>query len=145
MGLGAALSAIVTLYARKLTIVQPFASLMRRKLCGGGAVYVPLCLPQLKNPDSSDPVPSWEKLSTASGMAPNTIRDCYRQVLPYLATVSQFVPPVAGRRQHACMSAIRGRVGVRGDAAFHKLWLSACSLHVIVCQEAEGVSTIHPP
>jgi len=43
---------------------------------------------QLKNPEGNDPAPSWDKLSDASGMAPNTIRDCYKQLLPYLATVS---------------------------------------------------------
>ena len=49
-----------------------------------------LCMPlravQLQNP-SDQPMVTWEALSQASGMAPNTIRDCYKMMLPYLSMV----------------------------------------------------------
>jgi hypothetical protein len=32
---------------------------------------------------------TWEQLSASSGMAPNTIRDCYKMMLPYLSQVRQ--------------------------------------------------------
>lgn len=46
-----------------------------------------VCPLQLQNP-SDEPMVTWEALSQASGMAPNTIRDCYKMMLPYLVVVS---------------------------------------------------------
>lgn len=43
---------------------------------------------QLQHPDSAERMVTWEQLSSSSGMAPNTIRDCYKMMLPYLARVS---------------------------------------------------------
>jgi hypothetical protein len=43
---------------------------------------------QLQNPNSDEAMVTWEQLSASSGMAPNTIRDCYKMMLPYLAVVS---------------------------------------------------------
>lgn len=54
-------------------------------------IYGVLQINRLKNPEGNDPAPSWDKLSDASGMAPNTIRDCYKQLLPYLATPGKLV------------------------------------------------------
>jgi hypothetical protein len=47
---------------------------------------MPLRAVQLQNP-SDQPMVTWEALSQASGMAPNTIRDCYKMMLPYLSMV----------------------------------------------------------
>jgi hypothetical protein len=43
---------------------------------------------QLQQPDSITMV-TWEGLAGMSGMAPNTIRDCYKMMLPYFVVVSQ--------------------------------------------------------
>lgn len=43
---------------------------------------------QLQNPNSDETMVTWEQLSASSGMAPNTIRDCYKMMLPYMAQVS---------------------------------------------------------
>lgn len=43
---------------------------------------------QLQNPNSDETMVTWEQLSASSGMAPNTIRDCYKMMLPYMAVVS---------------------------------------------------------
>jgi hypothetical protein len=43
---------------------------------------------QLKNPDTADELPDFQQLADVGGMAPSTIRDGLRQMLPYLAMVS---------------------------------------------------------
>jgi hypothetical protein len=46
------------------------------------------CTLQLKNPDTADELPDFQQLADVGGMAPSTIRDGLRQMLPYLAMVS---------------------------------------------------------
>jgi hypothetical protein len=46
------------------------------------------CTLQLKNPDTADELPDFQQLADVGGMAPSTIRDGLRQMLPYLAQVS---------------------------------------------------------
>lgn len=44
---------------------------------------------QIKRPDSSEEPPDFTRLAEVSGMAPVTIRDAFRQMLPYFATVRE--------------------------------------------------------
>jgi hypothetical protein len=59
---------------------------------GRPAVHIlclfPHCALQLRFSDTADELPDFQRLADVGGMAPSTIRDGFRQMLPYLATVS---------------------------------------------------------
>lgn len=54
-------------------------------------MYGVMQIHKLQNPNSEETMVTWEQLSASSGMAPNTIRDCYKMMLPYLAVPGKLV------------------------------------------------------
>jgi hypothetical protein len=77
------------------------------------------CSLQLKNPDTAEELPDFQDLAEVGGMAPSTIRDGLRQMLPYLAMVS-----CAGGAE--CLKVIRG--DWRGRASWLCMLLVQASL-----------------
>jgi hypothetical protein len=84
--LACAVAACVHALACKPRVLHPPPHTTR--LVHPRARHTPPAYPQLKHPDTRDAVPSWEALSEVTGMAPATMRDCYRSMLPFLVVVS---------------------------------------------------------
>jgi alpha-beta hydrolase superfamily lysophospholipase len=76
---------------------------------------------QLKHPDSRDAVPSWDQLAEVSGMAPDTIRQCYKSMLPYFMAVSG-----GGKVVVLWWHAARARVHTRVCRAQVGAWRPPC-------------------
>lgn len=89
---------------------------------------------QLQNPNSDETMVTWEQLSASSGMAPNTIRDCYKMMLPYMAVVSAWCRRCQGRVLCCCcivdalLGASSGHVMSPATAAVFVLVSSLASL-----------------
>ncbi|WIA14308.1 hypothetical protein OEZ85_002840 [Tetradesmus obliquus] len=54
-------------------------------------IYGVLLIQKLRFPDTADELPDFQRLADVGGMAPSTIRDGFRQMLPYLATPGKLV------------------------------------------------------
>jgi hypothetical protein len=52
------------------------------------------CCLQLRFPETADELPDFQRLADVGGMAPSTIRDGFRQMLPYLSVVSWGCPAI---------------------------------------------------